>query len=88
MDKIGRTSRPYWRTVRVWAVLAADDDCRSTRENESGAKTKTSGAKANAFLCDDDAKSSTRDSGERGDKYRSRQATWRQSQADRQMEGA
>ena len=54
----------------------------------SDAKTKTSDANTNAFLCDDNAKCPTRDSGERGEKHRSRQAISRQSQDGRQMEGA
>ena len=54
----------------------------------SDAKTKTSDANTNAFLRHDNAKSPTRDSGERGDKHRSRRAISRQSQDGRQMEGA
>ena len=86
LDKI---SERFVSIARTFACrLAQHAVCRSTRENESGAKTKPSCAKYNAFLRDDDAKSPTRNSGERGDKHRPRQATWRQSQDNRQMEGA
>ena len=70
------------------SCLAQHDVCRSIRENESGAKTKPRRAKTIAFLCDDDAKSSTRYSGEREDKQRPRQAISCQSQDNRQMESA
>src|ERR1700690_4426703 len=68
LDKISERFVPLRGRSHV-SRLAQHDVCRPIRENESGAKTKTSGAKANAFLCDDDANSSTRDSGERGDKH-------------------
>ena len=87
LDKISERFVPLRGRSRV-SCLAQHDVCRSIRENESGAKTKTSGAKANAFLCDDDANSPTRYSGERGDKHRPRRAISCQSQDDRQMEGA
>jgi hypothetical protein len=87
LEKIGRTSATGG-ALACGALSAHDDGCRSIREKALGAKTIRRRAKSNAFLRDDDAKNPTRDSGERGDKYRSRQATRRQSQDDRQMEGA
>ena len=51
-------------------------------------ETKPRGAKTNARLCEDDPKRTRGDPGERREKHCSRQAVWRRSQDDRQMEGA
>src|SRR5208337_1174944 len=53
----------------------------------SGAKTRPSGTTANTLPRDDDAKGPSSDPAERGEKHCSRQAVWRQSQDNRQMEG-
>jgi hypothetical protein len=52
------------RGLLAYGPFAHEGDSRSIRGKRSGAKAKTSGAKANAFLRDDDTNSPTRNSGE------------------------